>query len=81
MTTITLSVHPWFGETVSVLRGHGQDAVWVEREDGDLRIIPASWTALVPRTKLVGSDGYSGHLSLDASLELSKWVLARRKNT
>jgi len=78
-TAITLTVHPWCGELVSVVRGHGEDAVWVEREDGDLRIVPACWTALVPRVRLVGPNGQSGRLSLEASLELSRWVLARKK--
>jgi hypothetical protein len=76
-TTITLTVHPWFGESVSVVRGHGEAAVWVEREDGDLRIIPACWTALVPRAHLVEADG-NGRLCAEAALALSKWVLARK---
>lgn len=66
---------------MSVVRRHGDDAVWVEREDGDLRIVPVSWTALVPRASLVGSDGQGGRLAPQAALELSRWVVARKKRS
>jgi hypothetical protein len=56
----------------------GDDAVWVEREDGDLRIVPVSWTALVPRASLVDAHGDGARLSPEAAFELSKWVLARK---
>ena len=80
-TIITLAVHPWWGESVSVLRIYGRSAVWVEREDGDVRIVPISWTALVPRLDVAGTDGRKGRLSPGAALALSRWIEARREGT
>ena len=76
--TITLAVYPWHGEVVDVLGGYGDRAVWVERDDGDRRIIPISWTSLVPRatTRLEGVGAI--RLCPQAALELSRWVSVRR---
>jgi hypothetical protein len=71
-------VHIWHGETVAVLHGFGPDAVWVERDDGDRRIIPATWTSLIPRAPCRLRDGRSMRLSPDAALELARWASARR---
>jgi hypothetical protein len=56
----------------------GSDAVWVEHDEGDLRIIPVSWTSLRPRVTLPGIDGREIRLALETALELAKWVAARR---
>ena len=57
----------------------GSDAVWVERDEGDVRIIPVSWTSLRPRVKLPCIDGREVRLAPKTVLELAKWVAARRK--
>ena len=44
-----LRVHRWYGESVSVLRRFGTGGTWVQRADGDLRIVPVKWTELRPR--------------------------------
>jgi hypothetical protein len=77
-TTITLAVHPWYGEDVAVLQSFGDRAVVVEREDGDRRIIPVFWTSLAPLVSCGLSDGRTIRVSLQAALELSRWVSTRR---
>ncbi len=47
-TVCTLRVHPWLGERLRVLRRHGPDRLFVERENGETRLIPVSWTDLTP---------------------------------
>ena len=81
-TIITLAVHPWYGENVAVLQSFGDRAVWVEREDGDRRIIPLSWTSLVPEVSSRLSDGRTIRIAPQAAFELSRWVSIRldRKN-
>src|SRR5438876_6906760 len=56
-TMIVLAVHPWHGEDVTVLQRFGDRALLVERENGDRRIIPVSWTSLVPLVSTRLSDG------------------------
>ena len=75
--TITLAVHAWHGETVAVLHGYGDRAVWVERDGGDRRIIPVSWTSLIPRASHRLADGGTIRICPQAALELSRWVSAR----
>jgi hypothetical protein len=77
-TVITLAVHPWCGETVTVLRGYGLGKLWVERPNGELRIVPASWTALHPRSEVPVMCGREVRLSTDGVRELARWVRARR---
>jgi len=76
-TVINLAVHPWCGETVVVLRGYGRDGLWVERENGELRIVPASWTALRPRPEVCVMRGREARLSTEGVRELARWVRAR----
>jgi hypothetical protein len=76
-TTIVLAVHPWHGENVAVLQSFGDRAVWVEREDGDRRIIPVSWTSLVPLVSSRLSDGRTIRISPQAAVDLSRWVSCR----
>jgi hypothetical protein len=54
------------------------DAVWVEHDEGDLRIIPVSWTSLHPRVTLPGIDGRELRLAPETALALARWVAARR---
>ena len=75
--TITLAVHAWHGETVAVLHGYGDRAVWVERDGGDRRVIPVSWTSLIPRASHRLADGGTIRICPQAALELSRWVSAR----
>jgi hypothetical protein len=72
-----LAVHPWHGENVAVLQSFGDRAVWVEREDGDRRIIPVSWTSLVPLVSSRLSDGRTIRISPQAAVDLSRWVSCR----
>ena len=77
-TTIVLKVHPWCGQTVDVVRGFGDDAVWIERQDGDLRIVPLSWTALQPRGSELMVGSRPVHLAPQGLGALARWVEARR---
>lgn len=63
-----------------MLRVYGRHTVWVERENGDVRVVPISWTALVPRVDLIDPGGGKGRLSPRAALDLSKWVEVRRES-
>jgi hypothetical protein len=63
---------------VVVRQLYGEDAVWIEREDGEARIVPASWTSLRPRATLHHADGRAVRLSPKAALALAAWVAARR---
>ena len=76
-TTIVLAVHPWQGETVEVLQSYGDRAVWVEHENGDRRIIPVSWTSLVPVISSQLRDGRTIRISPQAAIDLSRWVSSR----
>lgn len=75
--TITLAVHPWHGETVGVLHTHGDKAVYVERENGVRRIVPVSWTSLVPRVPARLCDGRAIRIGPESALELARWVAPR----
>ncbi len=75
--TITLAVHPWYGEAVEVLRSYGSDGVFVERANGERRAVPESWTSLVPRVPCQLSDGQTIRLAPESALDLARWVAAR----
>jgi hypothetical protein len=71
------AVHPWHGENVVVLQNYGDRAVVVERENGDRRIIPVSWTSLVPVVSCRMSDGRQIRITPQAAIDLSHWVSIR----
>lgn len=75
--TITLAVHPWHGETVGVLHRYGDNAVYIEREDGVRRIVPVSWTSLVPRVVSRLADGRAVRIGPEVALELTRWIAPR----
>ena len=75
--TITLAVHPWHGETVGVLHRYGDNAVYIEREDGVRRIVPVSWTSLVPRVVSRLADGRGVRIGPEVALELTRWIAPR----
>ncbi len=75
--TITLAVHPWHGKTVGVLHRHGDNAMYIEREDGVRRIVPVSWTSLVPRVTSRLADGRRVRIDPKGALELTRWIGAR----
>jgi hypothetical protein len=75
---ITLAVHPRYGEEAQVLRGYGPDAVWLEWQDGQITIVPKSWTSLVPRPGPLRVRGRPVRLSPDVAKTLALWVEARR---
>jgi hypothetical protein len=70
-------VHPWHGQVVTILRS-GSDAVWVEREFGEVRIIPISWTSLRKQLTSRHLADRGVRLAPDAALRLARWVAARR---
>jgi len=75
--TVTLAVHPWYSETVGVLHRHGEKAVRIERENGIRRIVPVSWTSLVPRVARRLCDGRAVRIGPEVALELARWVSPR----
>lgn len=76
--TITLRVHPRYGQEVAVLRTHGPDALWVETPDGEHTIMPAAWTDWRPRAGLPEIGGRKVLLVPEAMKELAAYVAARR---
>ena len=82
-TVLSLAVHPWQGETVRILRASIDGPVWIEREAeegegaADIRIVPRSWTALVPRTGPLQVDGQPVRLAPEALRELELFIVAR----
>ena len=75
--TVTLAVHPWHGEVVEVLRSHGSSGVWIERANGERRLVPESWTSLVPRVPCQLPEGRTIRIGPESALELARWVSAR----
>jgi hypothetical protein len=75
---LTLAVHPWFGEEVTVRRVYGTDAVMIERESGEVRIIPTRWTDLQPRLEAAMVEGRAVYLVPEAARALCRWIAARR---
>jgi hypothetical protein len=62
---------------VEVLRSHGSSGVWIERANGERRLIPKSWTSLVPHVPCQLSNGQTIRLGPENALELATWVAAR----
>jgi hypothetical protein len=52
----------------------------VQREDGAVRIVPISWTALKGHAELADGREGRGRLAPEAALALSKWIQARRSS-
>ena len=65
---------------MSVLRVYGRHTVWIAHDNGGVRVVPVSWTALVPRVDLIGPGDSKGRLSPRAALDLSRWIEARRED-
>lgn len=77
MATIRLPVHPLYGERVEVVERYGRHALRVEQPDGQVRLLPAAWTDLVPRPAALAVKGRPVRLAPDAMRELGAWVAAR----
>ena len=60
-----------------VLRSHGSSGVWIEHANGDRRLVPESWTSLVPRVPCQLSDGRTIRIGPETALGLARWVAAR----
>ena len=75
---ITLTVHPWHGERVAVLRQHGANTIVIEREGGEQHIIPVRWTDLRPSAEPAELGGHPVFLTPNIARELCAWVAARR---
>ncbi len=62
---------------MGVLRRFGSNGVWIERAGGERRVLPESWTSLVPRVPSRLADGRPIRISSEVALELARWVAAR----
>ena len=82
-TVLSLAVHPWHGEDVRIVRDCSVGTVWIERElekdgaVGEVRIVPRTWTSLVPRAAPLLVDGKPVRLDPEAVLELARWIAAQ----
>jgi hypothetical protein len=72
-----MPVHPLYSERVEVVARYGRHALRVEQPDGRLRLLPVSWTDLVPRPAALTLRGRPVHLAPEALRELGAWVGAR----
>ena len=71
--TVTLAVHPLYGQELTVRGAFGRYALWVETPNGQLRIMPLGWTNLgAPR--LVQKH----RLRAEDLLSLAAWVQDRK---
>ena len=75
---LTLTLHPRYGEAAEVLRGYGPDAVWLEFADGQVTIVPRTWTSLVPRATPMSVRDHPVRLAPSAATKLARWIAARR---
>ncbi len=62
---------------MEVLRSHGSSGIYIERANGERRLIPESWTSLVPHVPCQLSNGQTIRLGPENALELARWVAAR----
>ncbi len=74
---IRLPVHPLYGERVEVVERYGRHALRVEQPDGQVRLLPAAWTDLIPRPAALAVKGWPVRLAPDTLRELGAWVAAR----
>jgi hypothetical protein len=72
-----LPVHPLHGQRVEIVACHGRHAVRVEQPDGQLRLLPITWTDLVPWPEAMAIRGRPVRLAPKAVGELTAWVAAR----
>lgn len=76
--TVTLEIHPLYGQELEVVRSYGADGVWVELSSGERRLLPVRWTSLRPRRDPLQVQGQLVRLDPDAARQLSCWVADRR---
>ncbi|MEW6746332.1 MAG: hypothetical protein AB1486_26625 [Planctomycetota bacterium] len=57
-----------------MIRRRGDHAIWVERGDGDVRIVAALWTALQPRVAWRSASRRPLRLTSWGLAELARWV-------
>lgn len=77
IATIQLPVHPLYRERVEIVGRYGRHALRVEQSDGQLRLLPVTWTDLVPRPAALALRGRLVRLAPDALRELGAWVAVR----
>jgi hypothetical protein len=75
--TITLAIHPRFGEEFVVRWSYGTGSVRLETAQGRQLIVPLEWTDLRPRVLQTLHAGRTVHLEPVALQELARWVEAR----
>jgi hypothetical protein len=76
---VTLSVHPLFGQVLTLRSDRGRLTTFGEM-DGELRHLPRAWTSLCPRPKPLELDGQPVFLAPHSLRELSAWVAYRSKD-
>lgn len=76
--TITLRVHPRYGQEVRILRAYGPDALWVEVQDGEHTVLPVAWTDWYPRTKLPEVGNRAVRIAPEAAKSLAAYAAAHR---
>jgi hypothetical protein len=74
---VTLAVHPWFGEELSVVSVYGRQAVCAETAEGQLRLLPVAWTTLRPRAAPLVVGRRPVRLAPEGLRELALWLAAR----
>jgi hypothetical protein len=51
--------------------------VWIEFADGQVTIVPRTWTSLVPRAAPMSVNDRPVRLAPDAAMKLARWITAR----
>ena len=74
--TITLPVHPRYGEKINVVRAFGTDALEVETVDGCTRLMPVRWTSLRQPNPLELLEE-PPRLAREPLRKLANWVASR----
>jgi hypothetical protein len=63
-----------------VLTSDNKDKVWIEHENGEMRILSKTWTNLVPHVDPPCIDDQIVRLDLLKVHELSRWIESRKNN-
>lgn len=76
--TVTLAVHPRYGEKLLIVSTYGRHAVRAQTGDGKTVLIPVEWTTMTPRAAALRLYDKDVHLSPKALCDLANWVAAHR---
>lgn len=78
---MTLDIHPWFGQKVTILESYGSHSVMAEDASGQVRRIPVTWTSLRPKPAALTLGGRRVRLGPEELRDLSQWVSARQSRS